>query len=39
MCPKDNGEIGYINGRIAFTAAGRPRPPRDSILHPIHGEA
>jgi hypothetical protein len=36
MSTKDNSEIHYINGRIAFTAEGRPPPPRDSISHHIH---
>ena len=39
MSTKNNAEIGCINGRIAFTAAGRPRPPRDPISHHFQGEA
>jgi hypothetical protein len=36
---EDRAKIVYINGRIAITAAGRPRQPQDSISHHIHGEA
>jgi hypothetical protein len=36
---EDRAEIAYINGRIALTAAGQPRPLHDSIIHPIHGDA